>query len=143
MERINFDLSRLIVNHIYVNRIIEGNSFFFFNYISVSDQPGILFNRDYHNPSQKIEILAHVNRLIVSLLIGCFCPVLVTARSGRRKKSVMLYLSRHAGCPLWRGYEGGEVPWKGLQFACLNVLQLYCKVFDKQDVFLMLLRLVL
>ncbi|CAB3242907.1 unnamed protein product [Arctia plantaginis] len=53
----------------------------------------------------------------------------------------MLCLSRHENCPWSEALKSAEVNWTGLQYTCLKVLHLYCKVFEKEDVLDMVIRL--
>lgn len=32
------------------------------------------------------------------------------------------------------------IPWPGMKYACLKVLQAYCKVFDQQDLYDLIVR---
>ncbi|XP_030385544.1 prickle planar cell polarity protein 3 isoform X5 [Scaptodrosophila lebanonensis] len=52
----------------------------------------------------------------------------------------MLDLERHAECPLWAAMASSDVPWTGLHYACLNVLSVYCKVFDKKEIYDLIVR---
>ncbi|KAI8041015.1 hypothetical protein M5D96_005265 [Drosophila gunungcola] len=52
----------------------------------------------------------------------------------------MLDLDRHAECPLWAALASSDVPWTGMDYACLNVLSIYCKVFDKKEIYDLIVR---
>ncbi|XP_049866358.1 prickle planar cell polarity protein 3 isoform X4 [Pectinophora gossypiella] len=52
----------------------------------------------------------------------------------------MLCLSRHEGCPWDEALKEADQPWTGLQYSCLKILHLYCKVFDNEDVLEMVIR---
>ncbi|XP_044315195.1 prickle planar cell polarity protein 3 isoform X4 [Drosophila rhopaloa] len=52
----------------------------------------------------------------------------------------MLDLDRHALCPLWAALASSDVPWTGMDYACLNVLSTYCKVFDKEEIYDLIVR---
>ncbi|XP_015043871.1 prickle planar cell polarity protein 3 isoform X6 [Drosophila persimilis] len=52
----------------------------------------------------------------------------------------MLDLDRHAECPLWAALASSDVPWTGLDYACLNVLSIYCKVFDRKEIYDLIVR---
>ncbi|XP_023031869.1 prickle planar cell polarity protein 3 isoform X6 [Drosophila willistoni] len=52
----------------------------------------------------------------------------------------MLDLDRHAECPLWIALASSDVPWTGMDYACLNVLSIYCKVFDKKEIYDLIVR---
>ncbi|KAM7357481.1 prickle planar cell polarity protein 3-like isoform 3-T3 [Cochliomyia hominivorax] len=52
----------------------------------------------------------------------------------------MLDMDRHADCPLWEALASNEVPWTGMRYACLNVLHAYCKVFDKKEIYDLIVR---
>ncbi|KAM8709115.1 hypothetical protein ACLKA7_016000 [Drosophila subpalustris] len=51
----------------------------------------------------------------------------------------MLDLDRHAECPLWAALAS-DVPWTGMHYACLNVLNIYCKVFDRKEIYDLIVR---
>lgn len=59
----------------------------------------------------------------------------------------MLDLQRHIYCPIWENaVQPNETPyddavqWTGLKYACQKVLETYCKVFDKQELFDLIVR---
>ncbi|XP_017956348.1 prickle planar cell polarity protein 3 isoform X11 [Drosophila navojoa] len=52
----------------------------------------------------------------------------------------MLDLDRHADCPLWAAMASSDVPWTGMHYACLNVLSVYCKVFDRKEIYDLIVR---
>uniref|UniRef100_A0A034V5Y8 Protein espinas n=1 Tax=Bactrocera dorsalis TaxID=27457 RepID=A0A034V5Y8_BACDO len=52
----------------------------------------------------------------------------------------MLDLDRHANCPLWEALASQSIPWTGMRYACLNVLYAYCKVFDKKEIYDLIVR---
>ncbi|XP_034133255.1 prickle planar cell polarity protein 3 isoform X7 [Drosophila guanche] len=52
----------------------------------------------------------------------------------------MLDLDRHAECPLWAALASSDVPWTGMDYACLNVLSIYCKVFDRKEIYDLIVR---
>ncbi|VVC88527.1 unnamed protein product [Leptidea sinapis] len=52
----------------------------------------------------------------------------------------MLCLSRHENCPWEQALKSADVSWTGLQYTCLKILHLYCKVFDREDVLEMVIR---
>uniref|UniRef100_A0A2H1VDZ1 SFRICE_012471 n=1 Tax=Spodoptera frugiperda TaxID=7108 RepID=A0A2H1VDZ1_SPOFR len=52
----------------------------------------------------------------------------------------MLCLSRHDNCPWSEALKSAEVDWTGIQYTCLKILHLYCKVFEKEDVLDMVIR---
>lgn len=59
----------------------------------------------------------------------------------------MLDLQRHMYCPIWTdGVQPAESPceadfqWTGLRYTCQKVLETYCKVFDKQELFDLIVR---
>ncbi|XP_064544448.1 prickle planar cell polarity protein 3 isoform X6 [Drosophila montana] len=52
----------------------------------------------------------------------------------------MLDLDRHAECPLWAALASSDVPWTGMHYACLNVLSIYCKVFDRKEIYDLIVR---
>ncbi|GBP10670.1 hypothetical protein EVAR_71768_1 [Eumeta japonica] len=53
----------------------------------------------------------------------------------------MLCLSRHEHCPWDEALKSTELPWNGLRYACLKILHLYCKVFEKEEILDMVIRL--
>ncbi|KAI5644002.1 PET domain-containing protein [Phthorimaea operculella] len=52
----------------------------------------------------------------------------------------MLCLSRHEGCPWDEALKDADQPWTGLQYSCLKILHLYCKVFEKEDILDLVIR---
>ncbi|CAG4976748.1 unnamed protein product [Colias eurytheme] len=52
----------------------------------------------------------------------------------------MLCLSRHENCPWDQALKSADVTWTGLQYTCLKILHLYCKVFEREDVLEMVIR---
>lgn len=53
----------------------------------------------------------------------------------------MLDLQRHENCPIWRDVlSNPSIPWTGLQYTCLKVLQAYCKVFEQQELYDLIVR---
>lgn len=52
----------------------------------------------------------------------------------------MLDLDRHQKCPLWEVMGSPVIPWTGMQYACLKVLHAYCKVFNKEEIYDMIVR---
>lgn len=54
----------------------------------------------------------------------------------------MLCLSRHEACPWREALQTAELTWTGLEYTCLKILHLYCKVFEREDVIEMIIRLV-
>ncbi|XP_060801291.1 protein espinas isoform X1 [Amyelois transitella] len=52
----------------------------------------------------------------------------------------MLCLSRHENCPWGEALKTAKLNWTGLQYTCLKIFHLYCKVFDKEDVMEMVIR---
>ncbi|XP_053602197.1 prickle planar cell polarity protein 3-A isoform X2 [Plodia interpunctella] len=61
-------------------------------------------------------------------------PTETEARDG------MLCLSRHENCPWGEALKSADINWTGLQYTCLKILHLYCKVFEKEDVLDMVIR---
>lgn len=62
----------------------------------------------------------------------------------------MLDLQRHIYCPIWENaVPTNETPyddtvqWTGLKYACQKVLETYCKVFDKQELFDLIVRYIM
>lgn len=43
-------------------------------------------------------------------------------------------------CPLVNGLDFSLAPWRGIKFACLRVLHLYCKVFGQFELFELIVR---
>lgn len=53
----------------------------------------------------------------------------------------MLDLQRHEKCPIWRDVISNQtIPWTGLRYTCLKVLQAYCKVFDQPELYDLIVR---
>ncbi|CAH0729013.1 unnamed protein product, partial [Brenthis ino] len=52
----------------------------------------------------------------------------------------MLCLSRHENCPWDEALKSAELTWTGIQYTCLKILHLYCKVFEREDVLEMVIR---
>lgn len=54
----------------------------------------------------------------------------------------MLDLQRHDNCPIWRDVIGDQqiLPWTGLRYTCLKVLQAYCKVFEQPELYELIVR---
>ncbi|XP_041976256.1 prickle planar cell polarity protein 3-A isoform X4 [Aricia agestis] len=61
-------------------------------------------------------------------------PPTETSRGG------MLCLSRHENCPWDLALKEAKLNWSGLQYSCLKILHLYCKVFEREDVLEMVIR---
>lgn len=63
----------------------------------------------------------------------------------------MLDLQRHIYCPIWENAVPPNEPtvyddtvqWTGLKYACQKVLETYCKVFDKQELFDLIVRYIM
>lgn len=61
----------------------------------------------------------------------------------------MLDIQRHIYCPIWTNVEqtmetyDAAMQWTGLKYACQKVLETYCKVFDKQELFDLIVRYML
>lgn len=51
--------------------------------------------------------------------------------------------SRTRDCPLSQGLDTSLIPWPGMKYACVRVLELYCKVFDQTQLYHLIIRLVL
>ncbi|XP_071455620.1 prickle planar cell polarity protein 3 isoform X4 [Hetaerina americana] len=43
-------------------------------------------------------------------------------------------------CPLVSGLDLSLVPWPGMRYACIRVLHLYCKVFNQQELYELIIR---
>ncbi|KAG8235239.1 hypothetical protein J437_LFUL010389 [Ladona fulva] len=43
-------------------------------------------------------------------------------------------------CPLASGLDLSLVPWPGMRYACIRVLHLYCKVFNQQELYELIIR---
>lgn len=59
----------------------------------------------------------------------------------------MLDLQRHVYCPIWTdAVQSTDTPyddaqqWTGLKYACQKVLEIYCKVFEKQELYDLIVR---
>lgn len=52
----------------------------------------------------------------------------------------MLDLQRHVECPFSEALGGPLVPWPGMRYACIKVLHAYCKVFDQQELYDLIVR---
>lgn len=52
----------------------------------------------------------------------------------------MLDLQRHTYCPIWTAVPSAELHDVGLQYACQKVLETYCKVFDRHELFDLIVR---
>lgn len=52
----------------------------------------------------------------------------------------MLELQRHVDCPMWDTLGSPLVPWPGMKYACIKVLHAYCKVFDQQELYDLIVR---
>ncbi|XP_012157675.1 prickle planar cell polarity protein 3 isoform X4 [Ceratitis capitata] len=52
----------------------------------------------------------------------------------------MLDFDRHSDCPLWEALASKFVPWTAIRYSCLNVLHTYCKVFDKKEIYDLVVR---
>ncbi|CAK1552811.1 unnamed protein product [Leptosia nina] len=52
----------------------------------------------------------------------------------------MLCLSRHENCPWEQALKSVDVTWSGLQYTCLKILHLYCKVFEREDILELVIR---
>lgn len=57
----------------------------------------------------------------------------------------MLDLDRHKNCPIWTDQElnNPTVPWTGMRYACLKVLQAYCKVFEREELYDIIVRYII
>lgn len=63
------------------------------------------------------------------------------ACSRRGVCKAMLDLQRHENCPIWRDVLSQQpIPWTGLRYTCLKVLQAYCKVFDQLELYDLIVR---
>uniref|UniRef100_A0A336MQU3 CSON005596 protein n=1 Tax=Culicoides sonorensis TaxID=179676 RepID=A0A336MQU3_CULSO len=70
----------------------------------------------------------------------------------------MLDLQRHSQCPIWEAgiklatntdlnensnkksdkkdaCDGVAIPWPGLEYACLKIFQTYCKIFNQEEIY--------
>lgn len=61
--------------------------------------------------------------------------------------NTMLDLQRHLYCPIWdnavkptESSYYAALQWTGLRYACRKVLETYCKVFDQQALFDLIVR---
>lgn len=54
----------------------------------------------------------------------------------------MLDIQRHIDCPLKDVdiLNNPLIPWLGLKYSCIKVLHAYCKVFDQQELFELIVR---
>lgn len=57
----------------------------------------------------------------------------------------MLDLQRHIDCPIWSDIlnstpNAAAAQWTGIKYACQKVLQAYCKVFDEQELYDLIVR---
>lgn len=58
----------------------------------------------------------------------------------------MLDLQRHIFCPIWTNIDqqvqqyDDTLQWTGLKYACQKVLETYSKVFEKQELFDLIVR---
>lgn len=43
-------------------------------------------------------------------------------------------------CPVTLGIDTHLVPWPGLKYACVQVLEAYCKVFNQQELYEFIVR---
>ncbi|CAG7724736.1 unnamed protein product [Allacma fusca] len=43
-------------------------------------------------------------------------------------------------CPVTLGFDTHLVPWPGIKYACVRVLELYCKVFNQQELYELIVR---
>ncbi|XP_075232744.1 four and a half LIM domains protein limpet isoform X8 [Lycorma delicatula] len=50
----------------------------------------------------------------------------------RRKKT--------AWCPLYEALDSTLIPWPGMKYACVRILELYCKVFDQAELCELIIR---
>ncbi len=48
--------------------------------------------------------------------------------------------SNHHPCPVTLGFDTSLVPWPGIKYSCVRVLELYCKVFDQQELYELIVR---
>lgn len=48
--------------------------------------------------------------------------------------------SNHHPCPVTLGFDTSLVPWPGIKYSCVKVLELYCKVFDQQELYELIVR---
>lgn len=57
----------------------------------------------------------------------------------------MIDLDRHKNCPIWNDQQlnNPAVPWTGMRYACLKVLQAYCKVFDREELYDVIVRYII
>lgn len=62
----------------------------------------------------------------------------------------MLDIQRHINCPIWTdAVQPTESPydesqqWTGLKYACQKVLEIYYKVFDKQELYDLIVRYII
>lgn len=72
----------------------------------------------------------------------------------------MLDLQRHSQCPIWESAStskivtnstkngaaldeknhGEAIPWPGLEYACLKIFQTYCKIFNQEEIYDLIVR---
>lgn len=55
----------------------------------------------------------------------------------------MLDLQQHVDCPIWNDTKfstSGAVQWTGMKYACQKVLQAYCKVFNQEELYDLIVR---
>lgn len=43
-------------------------------------------------------------------------------------------------CPVSLGFDTSLVPWPEIKYSCVRVLELYCKVFDQQELYELIVR---
>lgn len=62
----------------------------------------------------------------------------------------MLDLQRHVDCPIWNDIlndstqsSSAAAQWTGVKYACQKVLQAYCKVFDQEELYDLIVRYLL
>ncbi|EDS33811.1 conserved hypothetical protein [Culex quinquefasciatus] len=64
----------------------------------------------------------------------------ICRRSSSGSSRDMLDLQRHIDCPLWEVLGSPAIPWSGMRYACVKVLHAYCKVFDQQELYDLIVR---
>lgn len=54
----------------------------------------------------------------------------------------MLDLQRHMECPIKDAeiLNSPLIPWAGMRYSCIKVLHAYCKVFNQQELFDLIVR---
>lgn len=56
----------------------------------------------------------------------------------------MLDLQQHVDCPIWNEKfstsDAATVQWTGMKYACQKVLQAYCKVFNQEELYDLIVR---